>query len=89
MTVSVLGTTPLAGDVTEFEEEFMLDVRVVEGSQRASGMLLSTSNGRLDIFGHRMQLLGELLDLTRAQVANGVPGSLVPARRQPRRRPAN
>lgn len=45
MTVSVSGTTAFAEDISEFEEEFTLDVRVVEGGQPASGMLLSTSNG--------------------------------------------
>ena len=44
MTVSVSGATALAEDLTEFEEEFTLDVRVVEGGQPASGTL-STSNG--------------------------------------------
>ncbi len=45
MTVSVLGATALAEDITEFEEEFTLDVRVAEAGQPAGGMLLSTSNG--------------------------------------------
>ncbi len=45
MTVGVSGATALAEDLTEFEQEFTLDVRVVEGGQPTSGMLLSTSNG--------------------------------------------
>lgn len=41
MTVNVTGATAL----TEFEEEFTLDVRVAEAGQATGGILLSTSNG--------------------------------------------
>lgn len=45
MANGISGAVALAGDIAEFEEEFTLDVRVVEGSQPDGGLLMSTSNG--------------------------------------------
>jgi FxLD family lantipeptide len=45
MADKIQGATALIEDITGFEEEFALDVRVVEGSDPHSNMLQSTSNG--------------------------------------------
>jgi FxLD family lantipeptide len=44
MADSVSGATALAEDIAGFEEEFALDVRVVEACQPAGSLLLSTSD---------------------------------------------